>query len=722
MRAQQPRARFLLTFLLSLFLVACFGGHGGGGGGGNGGGGGGNGGGGGGNGGGGGVAGGAVVITMPPASVPFPEVVVSGVAGARSTLNLQALVTSGDNGANVYWYVTAPGQANPITGGSPTLGTISPVNTPAGTVVTYTAPTSLPVPPPNNYVTITALQAGTKSAANGPVSTPITVFIVPSNNALPTGGFSGGANFVFRLRGFTASGLTYGIIGRFNMDGVGSAGATTGITNGDEDVNIAQADGSSVAYTKVAFTGGYNMDTSSHGMMKLAVASPAPWSGPNPPPPGNPPPTTMTFSFTLSVDAFTGTIIEADAGGTYAGSGDFQFQAPKIFNSTSISGSYVFSLAGPAGAGTNAVHKGVIGRLDLTTGNSALTGNITSTSTADDESNDPTQSLAGTYTLDGATNDHGTFSITETPSGSTPAVTFYVIASGSLYALETDPNQKAGGKGILLGAASKIPTGANFDNTSLDGSFVFEALGITPSTAANGQGHSSAIVGKFSGSPGAVGAGTLTGIFDLNDGGTVPGTLPLVINGANGQSPGSFTIGTNGRGRGVMNISTNAFGVPVTLHFVFYIKSPNGGALLEQPASDGSNRGRSGHWVAQTVAPPITASGVNATFVAGTGADTAASLNSVTVFAINGSTSPGTFIGTGDASQAGFPPQVPVPGTTSGTFSVTDQNNGRGTITAMAGSVAGSAGAVFYVDDPAEVIVMGTDVSLKEPQIITLDQ
>jgi hypothetical protein len=40
----------------------------------------------------------------------------------------------------------------------------------------------------------------------------------------------------------------------------------------------------------------------------------------------------------------------------------------------------------------------------------------------------------------------------------------------------------------------------------------------------------------------------------------------------------------------------------------------------------------------------------------------------------------------------------------------------------MSGSVAGSLGAVFYVDDPAEVIVMGTDATLKEPQIITLDE
>jgi hypothetical protein len=362
----------------------------------------------------------------------------------------------------------------------------------------------------------------------------------------------------------------------------------------------------------------------------------------------------MTFSFTLSLDALAGQIIEADAGGTYAGSGDLQFQAPKVFNSTSISSSYVFSLAGPAGTSTSAVHQGVVGRLDLTTGATSTTGNITNTSTADDEKADPTQTLTGTYTLDGVANDHGTFTVTEAPSGNAPAVSFYVISNEVLYALETDPNAVASGKGILLGGANKIPAGASFDNTSLNGSFIFEVLGITPSAAANGQGHASAMVGKFSGSPGAAGAGTLTGIFDLNDGGAVPGALAF--------ANGSFTIGIDGRGRGVIGIPTNAFGTLVTQHFVFYVRSSGEGFLLEQPDSSGHNRGRSGRWVVQTVMPPIANSGVNATFVGGTSSDPAASLNSVAVFAVNGSTNPGTFTGTGDASQAGFPPEVPVPG------------------------------------------------------------
>jgi hypothetical protein len=82
MRAHQTRALFVLTFLLSLSLVGCFGGHGGGGGGGNGGGGGGNG------GGGGGTTPGTVTIIEPTAS--GAQVV------AGSTLDFEAKVKGGN--------------------------------------------------------------------------------------------------------------------------------------------------------------------------------------------------------------------------------------------------------------------------------------------------------------------------------------------------------------------------------------------------------------------------------------------------------------------------------------------------------------------------------------------------------------------------------------------------------------------------------------------------
>jgi hypothetical protein len=631
-----------------------------------------------------------------------PEVVISGVASARNTLSLQGKVPNGGNGSGINWYV------NGVAGGNNTFGTIT-ANTADKGFATYTAPAAIPFMPDLNFVNITAQQLGTSGAAPGAISSPITVYVVSSNNGLATGSFNEGGDIVFRLRGFTASGLTYGIIGRFHMDGNGSANETTGINNGEEDINIAQPDGSSAAYTKVAFTGGYNMDTSSHGLIKLTVTAP-PWVAA---PPAIPPPSTMTLSFTLNLNALTGKIIEADAGGTYAGSGELRYQSPlAAFNSARISGGYAFSLAGPAGAGASAVHKGFVGRVDLVPGGTSTTGTIAATSSSDDQAGDPTQTLTGTYVLDGATNDHGTLNITAAPSGFTPIVSFFAVGPGLLYILETDPNHASANPGaILIGDAVSV-SGAAFDNTALNGPSTFAALGITPSTAANGQGHASAMLGRFAGAPGAAGAGTLAGILDLNDGGSVPNNLPLTIN------AGSFTIAANGRG--VMSVPVTLPTGAVTLKFVFYASSSSQGFLLEQPASDGSNRGRSGQWLLQDVNLPVKTSDALATFIAGTRTDTAASLNGVAVFPFNGPA--GTFTGIGDASEVGFAPQLPIAGTAMATFAVTDQNNGRGTITATSGLIAGSAGAVFYVNDPAIVFVMGTDATLKEPQIITLNE
>src|SRR5690349_4370355 len=87
--AHRTRAPFLLTTLISLFLVACFGGHGGHGGGG----GGGNGG-----GGGGGGNGGGTTVTIIEPTVQGAQVV------AGSTLDFEAKVKGG-NGQGVTWGV-----------------------------------------------------------------------------------------------------------------------------------------------------------------------------------------------------------------------------------------------------------------------------------------------------------------------------------------------------------------------------------------------------------------------------------------------------------------------------------------------------------------------------------------------------------------------------------------------------------------------------------------
>jgi hypothetical protein len=362
--------------------------------------------------------------------------------------------------------------------------------------------------------------------------------------------------------------------------------------------------------------------------------------------------------------------------------------------------SYVFTLGSPVGTGMTAVRQGKVGRLDVTA-TSTTAGNITNTSTSDDQSGAPTQALSGTYTIDDTTNGHGAFKITA--GSSHPVLSFYAVRPGLLFLLETDPNPAASNKGVLFGLASAVTTtgtGApvTFDNTALNGANIFEGIGITQQTAPSVGGHASAMVGKFSGTPGASATtGALTGIVDVNDGGAVPANAPVAIG-----AGAAFTIGADGRGRGTLSIPVNTSSGPVTYNFVFYLRTPGNAFFIEQPASDQSNRGRGGQWIAQGLAAPITASELTGTFIGGTSADTAASIHSVGVFPVNGAN--GTFTGTGDASQAGFPPQVPVPGTASGTFIITDQNNGRGALTATAGSIAGSAHAAFYVVFAGEVL------------------
>jgi len=660
-----------------------------------------------------GLTGGDAILLEPATSSGFAEVVVSAVAGApgtRSTLTLSAAIAN-DNGSGVNWYVCTGTCLSPTLGGNTALGTISPTNTLAGGVATYTAPMAVPSQPPNNTVLILALQSGTNGA---PAGTPaqLGVAVVANNNALPTAG-AGTNGFVFRLRGFTASGFTFAMIGRFDMDGVGSASATTGIPSGLLDVNIAQPDGSSRVFTEVPFVGGYNMDSSSHGIMHLTVPNP-PWAAS---PPTNAPPSTMTLTFTLSADAFFGKLIEADAGGSYAGSGAFQLQTsppPVVAQPTGLS--YVFTLGSPVGTGAAAVRQGKVGRLDVI-GTTATTGTITSTSTSDDQSGAATQSLSGTYTVDDAINGHGAFNITA--GLSSPVLSFYAIRPGLLFLLGTDANPAASTKGVLFGLANAVTvtgTGApvTFDNTALNGANIFEGIGITQQIPPSVGGHSSAMVGKFSGSPGASATtGTLTGIVDINDGGAVPANGPLAFG-----MGAAFTIASNGRG--TLSIPVNTGSGTVTYNFVFYMRTPGNAFFIEQPASDNSNRGRGGQWIGQGLAAPITAAELTGTFIGGTSADTATSIHSVGVFLVTGAN--GTFTGTGDASQAGFPPQVPVPGTASGTITITDQNNGRGALTATAGNIAGSAHAAFYVVFAGEVIAVSTDAAVTDPQVDFLDQ
>jgi len=153
----------------------------------------------------------------------------------------------------------------------------------------------------------------------------------------------------------------------------------------------------------------------------------------------------------------------------------------------------------------------------------------------------------------------------------------------------------------------------------------------------------------------------------------------------------------------------------VTYNFLFYLNGQGGGYVLEQPASDGSNRGRSGSFFPQTVT-----SGGAGTFVASTEVATAKSQNGLAVIPISASGGAG---GAGNFQNAaeylsvlGMASTSP---SVSATFTATDSNN-RGTIAITSGSLAGSGTAAYYLVSNTEVIVVSTDGNNAEPQIILL--
>ena len=332
-------------------------------------------------------------------------------------------------------------------------------------------------------------------------------------------------------------------------------------------------------------------------------------------------------------------------------------------------------------------------------------------STGDDQSGVGQQALSGTYAIDDQTNGHGTMNITGTVGATTTTYTisFYIGLPRFLYALRIDQNVAGKNDGILIGTVNRLPPTPPFTNTSL-GSAAFEISGITDSHSANGQGHASAAVGVLVGGaqiqPPSTTNGFLQGIMDFNDGGSVAASPPISIT----TNSASFTIAPIGRG--TMSITLPGPAGSVTYHFVFYLNGQGGGFLLEQPASDGSNRGRSGSFFPQTVT-----SGPSGTLVASTEVATAKSQNGLAVIPIAASGGSGNFQNAAeDLSVLGSVSTSP---TVSATFSAADANN-RGTISVTSGSLMGSATAAYYLVSDTEVIIIGTDGTNLEPQIILL--
>lgn len=364
-------------------------------------------------------------------------------------------------------------------------------NSTVGTISASGSFTAPNIPPAGGSVTITAV-----SQADSTKSGSITVTIQFSNASVQ-------GVYAFSVSG-TTGGSNVSAVGSFQANGSGT------ITNGAEDFN-----GSAGTFASLAFTGSYSIGADGRG--SATVMS-----------------TLGTTVYRLVVVA-TGQVqlIGFDSGDSISGSA--LPQNSNELNLNALAGNWSFFLAGSSG-GTTVVDAG---RFTLDS-----LGNITLG--AEDQNSGGTVSLNATFAGTASSvspNGRGTATFAGTLG--TSNFTFYVVSANAVSFVETD-------SGVFLSGFAYKHQSASFDNSSLNGTYVFLLAG------ADGSGNAAAEIGEIT----AGGNGLFTGgIFDQNDNGTT--ALNQAITG------GNYSVSANGRGTASVTSTTG------TSTYAFYFVSPS---------------------------------------------------------------------------------------------------------------------------------------------------
>ena len=571
--------------------------------------------------------------------------------GTGGNINFAAAITNGAAGTGVNWSVSG------VAGGNSTVGTIT-TSTLSGALATYTAPATAP----GSAVTVVATYAGAGAAA----SAPVTVNVVTNHNATLSG------QVAFQVKGFQVSGLPFGMVGTFTANG---AGGLTGVLI---DTNTVTSAGGASAFTsKVAWSGSYSMDSATHGILHLTLTSA--------------PTTQMNLGFTFS--GGNGAMVEIDTPLGSTASGSFSAASASSFTTAAggLNGTYIMRLDGP-GTGLGNGYLGLLGQVTFTqTGSSATAGTVAGSMTFSDQST--ANIVGGTVTMDADASGHATISM---PLDNTGQITLsaYVSSSGRIFTLESDPSSTSV-TGVFR--SQTIPGGGFTTANVFTSAMLFEAAGVDPTTN-----HASVIIGGFSPSAGNP-TTQVVGEYDANDGGVVPGGSPV-------QLTGTFTVDPTVPGRGTLTFTN---GATTVVGFVFYMRSPGQGFILEETAVNSATR--IGQIGAQTEPGGgfvlATLNGVTQTVATQT--TTPASVNGVASITFG----TGTYSATADGSALAQNPFITA--TSTGTVAFTDAVRGRGTLTPGTGSIFGSASAVFYtIDNTGALIIISVDPTTLEPQII----
>jgi len=461
-------------------------------------------------------------------------------------------------------------------------------------------------------------------------------------------------NYALTFNGFIGNpsvSSVFAAVGRFTADGAGNLPSGELVTNGL----------GAGASSPQSFTGTYSIGADNRGVMTLNFAGSS---------------AKLAFAMTANGNA---QFIEFDASGGAGtiGSGTMEKADTTAYSTARITGDYAFGAAGFDNVNNRAAIEGRF----TSNGTGTLTnaaGDVNAYGTAYSMN-----FTAANYTVSNTATGRGTMNLAFTFGGTPDSLNFvfYVVNSGKLFVMESDPVTTA--TPLLNGAVvrQQVPAGG-FTNASLNGNLVISLTGH--SACGTVSGVPKAVVGLLT----TNGSGGLSLTYDENF-----CSAPNSVTGA----PGTYSVSSNGRASiTIGGYSLVAYLMDVNQIFVF-VSDVNVlfGVGEAQTAVSFTNTSLKGAYAGYATNPV----GFGVTVFSGE-------------FAADGASPTGTLTGTEDIGT----PSGPNPGVAfNATYSVSPSpTNGRGMMTVTSGT---GGNVVIYMISPSKFVA----VSQNDPSPAVLD-
>jgi hypothetical protein len=465
-------------------------------------------------------------------------------------------------------------------------------------------------------------------------------------------------NYAFTFSGITGNGSVssvFAAVGRFTADGAGN------LTNGELETNGV---GARAALAAQSFTGTYSIGADNRGVMTLNISG-----------------SSAKFAFAMTASG-NAQLIEFDASGGAGtvGSGIMEKADTTAYSTSRIIGDYAFGAAGLDNVNNRAAIEGRF----TSNGAGTLTNPVGDVNAYGTEYS--MNFTAANYVVSNTATGRGTMHLAFTFGGTPDSMNFvfYVVNSGKLFVMESDPVTTA--TPLLNGVVvrQQIPAGG-FSNASLNGNMVIYLTGL--SLCGSGPGVPKAVAGLLT----TNGNGTLSLTYDENY-----CRAPNSVTGA----AGTYSVASNGRTSiTIGGYSLVAYVVNSNQVFLF-VSDANVLFGFGEPQAAGSfnNRALKGTYAGFTTNPA--AFGV----VVFSGE-----------FSADGVAPTGDITGTEDIGA----PSGPNPGVAfKATYSVASSpTNGRGTITVTSGT--GGSAVIYMVSASKFVVVSLSDAN---PGVLIFEQ